>query len=562
MTDRRRGLLSGQRVRRRRAARRVGRDFASRVVANTERLLRLFDEHGVKATFFVLGWVAERFPALVARHRRARATRSRRTATAIGSSTTRRRDAFREDVRRAKALLEDRVRAARARLPRAELLDHDASRCGRSTCSIEEGYAYDASIFPIRHDRYGIPDAPRHPHVLTRAGGPLIEAPRVDRARGLDRICRSPAAATSGCCRTRGRAGASRASTSASASRRSSTCIRGRSIRISRGSRPSCAQPLPALSQPGQDGSAGCGACCGFPVRAARRVGRCRSTCRGELAAGRCESNPALLTVLDAAVVLAPSAAAERRRSSSSSSTPRRSSTGRRRFSRENVSVTAIAEVGRLQDVLAPYGLKPTYVIDYPVAADAVVGRAAGGVRAARASARSARICIPGCTPPFDEPLGAGDELRLQPGRRPRAREDRALQRRDRREPRRARRASTRPADTDSARRRRTLSRRSASTSTPASFRTWTFAARAGRPSRASTPRPGARSARARRLLELPCTTGFVGAARRMGEPLHRAASASLAAAAARRRHPGPDRRAEQGDAVARRQHARRDEGR
>ena len=59
----------------------------SRVVANTDRLLEMFEHAGVHATFFVLGWVAERFPALVRQITGASATRSRRTATTISWST-------------------------------------------------------------------------------------------------------------------------------------------------------------------------------------------------------------------------------------------------------------------------------------------------------------------------------------------------------------------------------------------------------------------------------------------------------------------------------------------
>jgi polysaccharide deacetylase family protein (PEP-CTERM system associated) len=149
--------------------------FPSRVVSNTQRLLRLFDEFNVKATFFVLGWVAERYPALVAEiaaggHELASHGFAHRL---VYDQTP---DAFRDDVRRAKRLIEDQAgqpvlgyRAPSYSITRRSLWALDVL--------VEEGYAYDASIFPIRHDRYGIPDAPRHTHVLTRAAGPLTEAP-------------------------------------------------------------------------------------------------------------------------------------------------------------------------------------------------------------------------------------------------------------------------------------------------------------------------------------------------------------------------------------------------
>jgi polysaccharide deacetylase family protein (PEP-CTERM system associated) len=147
----------------------------SRVCANTERLLDIFDAHEVVATWFVLGWVAERRPELV----RQIADRGHELAShgyahrLIYDQT---REAFRDDVRRAKALLEDAAGV--------EVLGYRApsySVTPRSLWAldvlIEEGYAYDASIFPIRHDRYGIPISPRRPYVLERPGGALMEIP-------------------------------------------------------------------------------------------------------------------------------------------------------------------------------------------------------------------------------------------------------------------------------------------------------------------------------------------------------------------------------------------------
>jgi polysaccharide deacetylase family protein (PEP-CTERM system associated) len=147
----------------------------ARVVANTERLLAIFDEHHVKATFFVLGWVADRFPALVSAIANAgHELASHGYAHQLVYDQT--PDSFRDDVRRAKHLIEDRsgqpVRGYRApsySITRRSLWALDVL--------VEEGYAYDASIFPIRHDRYGIPDAPRHSYVMPRAAGPLTEAP-------------------------------------------------------------------------------------------------------------------------------------------------------------------------------------------------------------------------------------------------------------------------------------------------------------------------------------------------------------------------------------------------
>ncbi len=147
----------------------------SRVVANTERLLRLFAEEEVLATFFVLGWVAERHPDLVARiadagHEIASHGYGHRL---IYDQTP---AAFRDDVRRAKDLLE----TASCRTVygfRAPSYSITPKTLWALDILIEEGYAYDASIFPIRHDRYGIPLSPRHPYALPRSGGTLVEAP-------------------------------------------------------------------------------------------------------------------------------------------------------------------------------------------------------------------------------------------------------------------------------------------------------------------------------------------------------------------------------------------------
>ncbi len=150
-------------------------NLESRVTRNTERLLGLFEAGGVTATFFVLGWVAERFPSLVAAiAKQGHEVASHGYAHRLIYNQT--REAFRDDVRRAKDLLEsatgvhvDGFRAPSYSVTEQTLWALDVL--------IEEGYRYDASIFPIRHDRYGMPSSPRHPHVLTRDGGSLVEAP-------------------------------------------------------------------------------------------------------------------------------------------------------------------------------------------------------------------------------------------------------------------------------------------------------------------------------------------------------------------------------------------------
>ena len=147
----------------------------SRVEANTDRLLELFDGAGVQATFFVLAWVAERTPALVRRisdggHEVA----SHGYAHHLIYDQT--RDAFRDDVRVAKRVLEDTSGQAVDGY-RAPSFSVTARSLWALDVLIEEGYRYDSSIFPVHHDRYGIPDAERHAGIVRRPSGSIIEVP-------------------------------------------------------------------------------------------------------------------------------------------------------------------------------------------------------------------------------------------------------------------------------------------------------------------------------------------------------------------------------------------------
>jgi polysaccharide deacetylase family protein (PEP-CTERM system associated) len=149
--------------------------YGSRVVANTSRLLDLFAESGVRATFFVLGWVAERHADLV---RRIAATghevASHGYAHRLVYEMT--PEEFREDLRRARRVLEDAVGAPILGF-RAPSYSITARSSWALDILIEEGYEYDTSIFPIHHDRYGIPSAPRHPNTVARPAGTILEIP-------------------------------------------------------------------------------------------------------------------------------------------------------------------------------------------------------------------------------------------------------------------------------------------------------------------------------------------------------------------------------------------------
>jgi polysaccharide deacetylase family protein (PEP-CTERM system associated) len=147
----------------------------SRVARNTDRLLGLFHDGGIKATFFTLGWVAERCPDLVRRIAAAgHEVASHGYAHRLIYDQT--PAAFREDVRSSKALLEDiaGVCVVGYRAPSYSITPRSLWALD---ILIDEGYGYDASIFPIHHDRYGIPLAPRFPFVLERGGRSLVEVP-------------------------------------------------------------------------------------------------------------------------------------------------------------------------------------------------------------------------------------------------------------------------------------------------------------------------------------------------------------------------------------------------
>jgi polysaccharide deacetylase family protein (PEP-CTERM system associated) len=147
--------------------------FESRVCRNTERLLAILGE--TRGTFFVLGWVVERYPALI----RTIATAGHEIAShgfehrLVYDQTP---DTFRDDIRRAKAELEavTGVEVCGYRAPSYSITEKSLWALD---VLIEEGYRYDSSIFPIRHDRYGIPSSPRHPYVIRRPSGALLEIP-------------------------------------------------------------------------------------------------------------------------------------------------------------------------------------------------------------------------------------------------------------------------------------------------------------------------------------------------------------------------------------------------
>lgn len=146
------------------------------------RLLEIFAEYDVRSTFFVLGWVGRRFPALVSAIARAgHEIASHGYAHRLIYDQT--PAAFRADVRRAKDVLEQAAgrRVAGYRAPSYSITP-------RSLWALdilaEEGYTYDSSIFPIRHDRYGIPVSGRRPYRIERGTRSIMEIPGSTTALG------------------------------------------------------------------------------------------------------------------------------------------------------------------------------------------------------------------------------------------------------------------------------------------------------------------------------------------------------------------------------------------
>lgn len=149
--------------------------YPLRVVDNTLKILDLLDEFAVKATFFVLGWVAERQPSIVKEIQRRGHEISchgygHKLIYQIGPEN------FRKDIRKAKKLIEDICgnSVAGYRAPSYSITNKSLWALD---ILIEEGFAYDSSIFPVFHDIYGMPDAIRFPHTIKRMSGMIEEFP-------------------------------------------------------------------------------------------------------------------------------------------------------------------------------------------------------------------------------------------------------------------------------------------------------------------------------------------------------------------------------------------------
>ena len=153
-----------------------------RVERNVARILAMLDQHDVKATFFTLGWIAERYPAIVrdivaGGHELASHGYGHQRASDLEPK------AFFEDIHGAKVLLES-LGGMEVKGYRAPSFSIDASnRDWAFECLARAGYRYSAGVYPVRHDHYGMPEAQRFAHVVH---APLIEVPPTT-VRAFDR---------------------------------------------------------------------------------------------------------------------------------------------------------------------------------------------------------------------------------------------------------------------------------------------------------------------------------------------------------------------------------------
>jgi polysaccharide deacetylase family protein (PEP-CTERM system associated) len=150
--------------------------YPLRVEHNTYRLLELLERRRIHATFFILGWVAERCPSLVrdifkAGHEIGSHGYSHQMISRGDEKT------FRSDLKRAKSILEDQI-GVNIKCYRAPSYSITSNTLWALEVLAQLGFEYDSSIFPVHHDSYGMPGAPRFPHYqFLRDGTRILEFP-------------------------------------------------------------------------------------------------------------------------------------------------------------------------------------------------------------------------------------------------------------------------------------------------------------------------------------------------------------------------------------------------
>lgn len=149
--------------------------FGSRVEGNTDKILAMLEERQVRATFFILGWVARKHPQLVKKiAKQGHEVASHGYAHELITSQT--PSIFRGDVQKAKDILENILGAA-VHGYRAPSFTITKETQWALPILAEEGYVYDSSIFPINHDRYGLPGAKAWYHQVQTISGSIWEVP-------------------------------------------------------------------------------------------------------------------------------------------------------------------------------------------------------------------------------------------------------------------------------------------------------------------------------------------------------------------------------------------------
>ena len=143
-----------------------------RVEKNTYKILELFAKHNIKATFFTLGWVAERFPGLV-QDIVAQGHELASHGYAHKRATLQTRSEFREDISKAKQILEE-ISSTKIKGYRAPSYSINHSNMWVHDELYDTGHIYSSSVYPVKHDLYGIPDAPRFKYILDNG---LVEIP-------------------------------------------------------------------------------------------------------------------------------------------------------------------------------------------------------------------------------------------------------------------------------------------------------------------------------------------------------------------------------------------------
>lgn len=143
-----------------------------RIERNMDCILEMLDHHGVHATFFTLGWIAERYPQIV---RKIVAGGHELASHGYGHerASDQSEESFFADIQLAKLILED-LSGVKVQGYRAPSFSIGVNNLWAFDCLERAGYSYSSSIYPIQHDHYGMPDAPRFAHRV-RAG--LLEVP-------------------------------------------------------------------------------------------------------------------------------------------------------------------------------------------------------------------------------------------------------------------------------------------------------------------------------------------------------------------------------------------------